>query len=123
VQPVIFGDGEQARDFTYIDDVVDANLAAAGAPEEASGRAFNIGGGEAPTSVNDLLRMVGELTGTDPEPLHEAPRPGDVRLTEADISLAKGLLGYRPSVRIQEGLRRTVEHFRRATPLAVGSAG
>jgi nucleoside-diphosphate-sugar epimerase len=122
-RPVIFGDGEQARDFTYIDDVVGANLGSARAPEQAVGRAFNIGGGEAPTSVNELLKMIGELTGTDPRPAYEPPRPGDVLLTEADVSLARRLLGYRPSVGIQDGLRRTVEHFRRAAPIAVGSAG
>jgi nucleoside-diphosphate-sugar epimerase len=122
-RPVIFGDGDQARDFTYIDDVVGANLASARAPEQAFGRAFNIGGGEEPTSVNGLLKMIGELTGAAPRPAYEPPRPGDVLLTEADVSLARRLLGYRPSVGIQEGLRRTVEHFRSAAPIAAGSAG
>lgn len=118
---VIFGDGEQARDFTYIDDVVAANLAAARATDRAAARAVNIGGGEAPTSVNHLLRMIGDLTGTSLEPSHEPPRRGDVRLTEADISLARRLLGYHPRVPIAEGLRRTVEHLRQALPVEVGS--
>jgi nucleoside-diphosphate-sugar epimerase len=108
----IYGDGEQARDFTYIDDVVEANLGAARAPERAWGRAFNIGGAEPPTSVNRLLDRIGELTGVKPEPLHEPDRPGDVRLTEADVSLARQMLGYAPQVPIEEGLRRTVEYFR-----------
>jgi UDP-glucose 4-epimerase len=111
-RPVIFGDGEQARDFTYIDDVVEANLRCARAPEEAWGRALNIGGGEAPTSVNELLRRIAALTGTEPEPRFEPPRAGDVRLTEADIALASRLVGYEPKVPIDEGLRRTVESFR-----------
>jgi UDP-glucose 4-epimerase len=110
--PVIFGDGEQARDFTFIEDVVEANLGAARAAEAAWGRAFNIGGGEAPTSVNELLRRIAELTGAQPEPRFEPMRAGDVRLTEADISLARGLLGFEPRVPIDEGLRRTVESLR-----------
>jgi nucleoside-diphosphate-sugar epimerase len=119
--PVVFGDGEQARDFTYIDDVVEANLAASRAADDAAARAINIGGGEEPTSVNRLLGMIADLTGTIPEPLHEPPRPGDVQLTEADISLARRLLGFAPRVPIAEGLRRTVEHFRQALPVEVGS--
>lgn len=112
--PVIHGDGEQARDFTYIDDVVQANILAARAPVEAQGLTFNVGGGAAPTSINDVLRMVSELTGTAPQPVFESPRAGDVRLTEADVSLARRLLGYTPSVAMREGLERTVEHFRSA---------
>jgi nucleoside-diphosphate-sugar epimerase len=118
-QPVIFGDGEQARDFTYIDDVVEANLGASRASEEAWGRAFNIGGAERPTSINRLLERIGELSGVKPAPVHEPDRPGDVRLTEADVSLARRLLGYAPRVPIDEGLRRTVEYFRERTPTAV----
>ncbi|HEX5937012.1 MAG TPA: SDR family NAD(P)-dependent oxidoreductase [Actinomycetota bacterium] len=112
-QPVIFGDGEQARDFTYIDDVVDANLAAARAPERAFGRTFNIGGGERPTSVRQLLRIIADLTQAEPRPRFEPARAGDVHLTEADVSLARRTLGYVPSVPIREGLRRTVDHLRR----------
>jgi UDP-glucose 4-epimerase len=116
VRPTIYGDGQQARDFTFIDDVVDANLAAARAPEAALGRAFNIGGGEAPTSVSRLLEMLGEVTGVRPEPRYEPPRPGDVRLAEADVSLARAMLGHSPKVPIEEGLRRTVEYFRTTPP-------
>jgi UDP-glucose 4-epimerase len=121
-RPVIFGDGEQARDFTYIDDVVDANLAAARAPEQAFGRALNIGGGERPTSVNHLLGLIDEFTGGGPDPVMEPPRPGDVRLTEADVAWAGELLGYNPSVPIREGIRRTVEHFGSSVPTGVETA-
>jgi nucleoside-diphosphate-sugar epimerase len=110
--PVIHGDGEQARDFTYIDDVVEANLLAGRAPDEAQGLTFNVGGGARPTSVNQVLRMIAEITGTRPKPAFEPPRAGDVRHTEADVSLAHDLFGYTPRVGIAEGLRRTVDHFR-----------
>jgi UDP-glucose 4-epimerase len=112
--PVIHGDGEQARDFTYIDDVVEANLLAARAPGPAQGRVLNVAGGRKPTSVNELLETIGELTGARPEPLYEPPREGDVRLTQADVSLARGLIGYEPRIEIREGLSRTVEWFRRS---------
>jgi nucleoside-diphosphate-sugar epimerase len=111
-RPEVHGDGDQSRDFTYIGDVVEANLLAALAPEGARGRVLNIGGGREPTSVNGILEIVADLTGTNPEPVHTPPRQGDVRRTEADISLALRLIGYKPSVDIQEGLRRTVAWFR-----------
>lgn len=110
-RPVVHGDGEQARDFTFIDDVVDANLLAA-ASEPAFGEVLNVGGGAQPTSVNEVLRIVAKLTGTNPNPIHEPPREGDVRLTEANIAKARELIGYDPKVSIQEGLERTVAHFR-----------
>ncbi|MBA3738689.1 MAG: SDR family oxidoreductase [Actinobacteria bacterium] len=111
-RPEIHGDGEQARDFTYIDDVVSANLLAARAPEEAWGRVLNVGGGQAPTSVNEVLSLVAGFTQSEPEPVHTPPREGDVRWTEADVSLARSLIGYDPSTSIEEGLRRTVDWFR-----------
>lgn len=110
-RPVIHGDGEQSRDFTYIDDVVEANLRAAKAPEAAYGLAFNIGGGGAPTSVNQLLASIAARVGVTPEPVFEPSRAGDVRTTEADITLARTLFGYEPKVDIDEGLQRTVEWF------------
>jgi UDP-glucose 4-epimerase len=119
-RPVIHGDGEQARDFTYIDDVVEANLLAARAGEVAHGLTFNIGGGEEPTSINDVLRIVGELTGVSPDPVFEPPREGDVLRTEADVSLARELLGYDPAVGMRLGLQHTVEHLR--ATLEQGSA-
>ncbi|MBI3648211.1 MAG: NAD-dependent epimerase/dehydratase family protein [Actinobacteria bacterium] len=111
-RPTIHGDGEQARDFTYVEDVVEANLRAAQAPELAFGRAFNVGGGGEPTSINRLLAIVAELTGADPDPIREPARAGDVRHTAADMTLAGQVLGHRPSVDLREGLRRTVEWFR-----------
>jgi nucleoside-diphosphate-sugar epimerase len=111
-RPAIYGDGEQARDFTFIDDVVEANLLASRAPDEARGRAFNIGGGAGPTSVNRLLELIAASCGVEPEPVHEPERQGDVRRSEADQGLARALLGYEPKVGVVEGLRRTVEWFR-----------
>jgi len=113
-RPEVHGDGEQSRDFTFIDDVVEANLLAMRAGEPAWGTVVNIGGGAEPTSVNRVLEIVAELTGTRPEPIHTAPREGDIRRSEADISLARRLIGYAPTVDIREGLRRTVERFRAA---------
>jgi UDP-N-acetylglucosamine/UDP-N-acetyl-alpha-D-glucosaminouronate 4-epimerase len=109
--PEVHGDGEQSRDFTYIDDVVDANLLAGRAPEQARGRVLNVGGGREPTSVNGILAIVAALTGTTPKPQHTPSREGDVRRTEADVSLARRLIGYEPKVDIEEGLRRTVAWF------------
>jgi nucleoside-diphosphate-sugar epimerase len=113
--PVIHGDGDQSRDFTYIDDVVEANLLSATAGVDAFGEAFNIGGGAEPTSINEVLRTVAEITSTEPEPVFEAPRAGDVRRTEADVSLAARLLGYSPAVDMRTGLERTVASFSNVT--------
>jgi len=110
-RPTIHGNGEQARDFTYIDDAIEANLLAAHAPEEAFGLALNIGGGRQPTSVNRLLSIIAELTNTQPDPIFADPRPGDVWLTHADVSLAERSIGYKPAVDINEGLARSVEWF------------
>jgi UDP-glucose 4-epimerase len=109
--PVVYGDGEQARDFTYIDDVVDANLLALNAPERTFGLVLNAGAGREPTTVNRLLELVAKYAGATAEPVHEPPREGDIRRSEADISLARELLGYDPKVAIDEGVRRTVEWF------------
>ena len=109
---MIHGDGEQSRDFTYIDDVVEANLRAAKAPERAYGLAFNVGGGGAPTSVNQLLAFIAAQVGVTPDPVFEPSRAGDVRTTEADISLARTTFGYEPVIGIEEGLRLTVDWFK-----------
>lgn len=111
-RPQVHGDGEQSRDFTYIDDVIEANLLAASSGESAAGRVLNIGGGHEPTSVTRILEFVANLIGVNPEPAYLPPREGDVRRTEADISLARRLIGYEPRVEIEEGLRRTVAWFR-----------
>ena len=118
--PVIYGDGKQARDFTYIDDVVEANVRAAHEPERAAGRVLNIAGGRQPTSVNRLLQMIAAEVGIQPEPVHEPPRQGDIRLSQADISLASQSLGYTPRVDVRQGIRRTVTWFK--TSLRAASA-
>lgn len=110
-RPVVHGDGEQARDFTYIDDVVEANLQASRAGDAAQGRAFNIGEGAEPTSINRILALAAGLTGATPDPIWEPARAGDMRRTDADISLARTLLAFDPQVRIEDGMARTVASF------------
>jgi len=110
--PVILGDGEQTRDFTYVTNVVDANLLACHAPaEQAVGAVFNIGCGTA-TSIRDLWRQIAALVGVDVEPRHEPPRAGDVRHSMASIERAREQLGYDPAVSLDEGLSETIEYFR-----------
>ena len=107
-EPVtIFDDGEQSRDFTYVDNVVAANLLAADA-EGASGRIFNISAG-APATVNQLADTIGGLLGKSVERAYLPPRPGDLRDSWADVSAARGVLGYQPSVSLEDGLRRTAD--------------
>jgi len=108
--PVIFGDGEQSRDFTYVDNVVQANLLAADA-EGAAGEVFNIACG-ARTTINELAELIAGLTGSNLKAKHASPRPGDVRHSQADISKARRTLGYSPSVSLIGGLRKTVEWYR-----------
>lgn len=111
-RPTIYGDGEQSRDFTYIGNVVQANLLACTAPG-AAGLAFNIGAGGR-TSLLQLVGALNELLGTRIVPVHEPPRAGDVRHSEADISLARRVLGYQPAISFKEGLRMTVDWYRRS---------
>lgn len=109
--PVIYGDGEQSRDFTYVDNVVAANLAAATAPAEAvAGLVFNIGCGGR-ISLNNLVRELQAIIGTQVGPKHADPRPGDVRDSQADISKAHCAFGYKPDVRLRQGLELTVDWF------------
>jgi UDP-glucose 4-epimerase len=111
-QPTIFGDGEQSRDFTYIDNVVHANLLAAAAPaEKVSGRTMNTATGRRIT-LNETFAILRELTGSSGQPAYAEPRAGDIRDSLADIRLAGELLGYQPIVDFREGLRRTVEWYR-----------
>jgi nucleoside-diphosphate-sugar epimerase len=111
-QPTIYGDGGQSRDFTYIDNVVHANLLAAGAPaEKVAGQMMNVATGSRCT-LNDTFRILRELTGYDGEPAYAPPRSGDIRDSLADIRRAGELLGYSPIVDLREGLRRTVEWYR-----------
>ena len=112
--PVIYGDGEQTRDFTYIDNVVDANLLACRAAEPAWGLAINIACGER-ISVKSLATRLGRACGAaDIAPRHDPARAGDVRHSQADISRAVDLLHFAPQVDLDEGLRRTVEWYRNA---------
>jgi nucleoside-diphosphate-sugar epimerase len=109
--PVVYGDGGQTRDFTFVEDAVRANLLAADAPR-AAGAVVNVAGGRR-ISLLELLAQVAELVGRTVAPCHEPARPGDVRDSLADLSLARSLLGFEPEVPLREGLARTVESFRK----------
>jgi len=112
-EATLFGDGEQTRDFTYVDNVVDATLLAATRPGEAvSGSVANVGAG-ARTSLLELIELVGEITGRELVYQRLPPREGDVRHSLADLERAERLLGYRPRVSVAEGLRRTWTWFER----------
>lgn len=110
-QPVVFGDGEQTRDFTYIGNVVQANLLAATAPE-AIGYAMNIGCGER-ISLREVLRIAGEVLDMPVKAIYRDPRPGDVRDSLADIGLARKLLGYDPAIGFRQGLEASVAVLRK----------
>jgi UDP-glucose 4-epimerase len=111
-RPIVHGDGEQSRDFTFVDDAVAANLAAAHAPASAcSGKAYNVAGGHR-YSLLDLLALLGTIQGVVADPEFTASRAGDVRHSEADIGAAAADLGYHPSVDFEPGLRRSVDWFR-----------
>jgi nucleoside-diphosphate-sugar epimerase len=112
--PVIYGDGGQTRDFTYIANVVDGVLKACEAPNVA-GEVINVATGGR-ISLNELLRVLNGLVQTGVRPVHKAPRAGDVRDSQADISKARRLLGYEPSVTFEEGLRRTLDWCRQPRP-------
>jgi UDP-N-acetylglucosamine/UDP-N-acetyl-alpha-D-glucosaminouronate 4-epimerase len=106
-QPItVFDDGEQSRDFTYVDNVVEANLRASEA-KDVSGRIFNVSAG-APATVNELADAIGGLLSKPVEKRHLAARPGDLRNSWADVSEARRVLGYESSVSLEEGLRRTI---------------
>jgi UDP-glucose 4-epimerase len=105
-RPTIFGDGETSRDFTHVENVVEANLAAAAEPA-AAGRVMNVAIGSSNT-LNELVRTLGRLLDSDLEPDYAPPRPGDVSESLADVSLARELIGYEPSVAFEEGLERTI---------------
>jgi UDP-glucose 4-epimerase len=109
-RPVIFGDGEQSRDFTYVENAVHACLRAASTAPGAVGQAVNVACGTR-TSLRELVRMFNEILGTDLEPDFAEPRPGDIRHSEASIDRAAQLLDYRPTVDVAAGLRATVEWF------------
>lgn len=108
--PTVYGDGEQTRDFTYIDNVVDANWQAANHPRAAGG-VFNIGCGTQ-TSLNQLVAQLNEILGTQLQPAYEASRTGDVRHSVADVSKARDVIEYTPLVSLRTGLERVLAWFR-----------
>ena len=109
-EPVVFGDGEQTRDFTYIDNVVQANLLACEAPV-ASGKVINVGTGTR-TSLNQTLQLLREISGENLQAKYEPVREGDIHDSQADIALSRELLQYEPTVDFPEGLRRTFEWYK-----------
>jgi nucleoside-diphosphate-sugar epimerase len=108
-QPTVFGDGEQSRDFTYVDNVVYGNLLAVEA-QDAPGKTMNLAcGGQ--LTLNQLLGLLKKITGSDAEAIYTDPRPGDVRHSWADITVSEQILNYRTQVPLEEGLRRAVDYF------------
>ncbi len=112
-RPQVFGDGRQSRDFTYVDNVVEANIAAAAAPK-LSGESVNIAAGN-PRTVLDVLEAISNEFGYSLPPAYAPDRPGDIRDSHADLSVARSLLGYKTTVDFPTGLRRTVEFLREAS--------
>jgi nucleoside-diphosphate-sugar epimerase len=108
--PTVFGDGQQSRDFTYVDNVVEANLLAARAKHTA-GEIVNIACGEAIT-VNAIIDMINEILGKDIKPVYAPPRPGDIKHSLADITLAEKLIGFRPIVDFKDGLQKAIEWYK-----------
>jgi nucleoside-diphosphate-sugar epimerase len=111
-QPVVFGDGEQSRDFTFIENIVDETLRACEA-QGASGMVFN-GGTGARITLNQVLKLLEKISGKKIQAKYDPPRTGDIRDSQADISLAQKVLGYKPLVHFEEGLRRTWEWYKGA---------
>ena len=107
----IFGDGEQTRDFTFIKNVIDANLNACQAPQSACGKSYNIGCGERIT-INDLIKHITKITNSTSKPKHDPPRKGDVRDSLASTTLAKENLGITESIKLEEGLTYTIEWYK-----------
>jgi len=109
-QPTVYGDGEQSRDFTYVDNVVKANLLAARA-NKTTGEVINVACGRAVT-VNEVINIINKLVGKNIKPIYTDPRPGDVKHSLADISLAEEVIGYKPIVPFAEGLQKSIEWYR-----------
>ncbi len=107
--PTIYGDGEQSRDFTYVDNVVDANLLAARA-KKTNGEVINIACGKAVT-VNEIIDMINNLTGKNVKPEYTDPRPGDVKHSLADITAAEKLIGFKPNVSFEQGLQSAIDWY------------
>lgn len=106
-RPIVYGDGEQSRDFTYIENAVRANVLAA--ERDCRGEVMNVGCGDT-TTVNELVDHINDVLDTDVDPKYDDPRPGDVRHSYADVSKASDLIGYEPTVEFRDGLERTIEH-------------
>ncbi len=107
--PLVYGDGLQSRDFTYVANVVQGNLLAVTA-EQAAGKTINVANGRS-TDLLSLIRLLNQFLEVDVQPAHEPPRAGDVRESLADISLARKVLGYEPRVGFEEGLRRSIDYY------------
>ena len=112
-RPIVYGDGEQTRDFTYVDNVVDGVLKACLA-EAAGGIVMNVATGKR-VSLNSLLARLADIVGVRAEPIFQAARQGDVRDSLADCTRARALLGYEPTVTLEDGLRRTVQWYRQSS--------
>ena len=108
--PVLHGDGGQTRDFTYVDDVVSANLACCTAPDSSAGEAYNVARGDR-ISVKDLALTIARLMGKEIQPVHGVRRSGDVRDSQADSTRERELLGWTPVIDLEEGLRRTIANL------------
>ena len=117
-QPTIYGDGEQTRDFTYVANVVDGVLRACEA-KGVAGEVINVATGGR-ISLNELLRVMNGIIGTSIQPIYAEPRAGDVKDSQADISKAEQLLGYRPTVSLEEGLTHTLDWCRSERATAAG---
>jgi UDP-glucose 4-epimerase len=111
-QPTIFGDGEQSRDFTYLDNVISANLLALQAPaDQVAGLVFNVATGQR-ISLNETFKLLAQITDYRGTPKYAPPRAGDVQHSLADIAAARRAFAYEPLITFEEGLRRTVEWYR-----------
>jgi nucleoside-diphosphate-sugar epimerase len=108
--PTVYGDGLQSRDFTYVDNVVEANLLAARA-KQTKGQVLNIACGQRIT-VNEIIDLINDFLGKDIAPVYAAPRPGDVKHSLADISLAERTIGYKPAVDFRTGLQKAIQWYR-----------
>jgi nucleoside-diphosphate-sugar epimerase len=118
--PTIFGDGEQSRDFTYVDNVVEGNVLAMSASSVVAGRAYNVACGDRIT-LNELVATIGRVLGRTIEPRYEAPRPGDVRHSMADTTRAREDFGFEPIVGFDDGLARTVRFYTEASEAAAAA--
>lgn len=111
-RPIVYGDGTQSRDFTYVDNVVHANLLAARAKNKTAGAVVNIACGQRIT-VNEIIDLINQITGNSIAPIYEPPRPGDVKHSLADIQKAKQLIGYQPIVDFRTGLEKAIDWYRK----------